>query len=355
MKNRIEKVQSEIRKRNVPAFFITRLANIRYLTGFSGSNAFLWITPGDAYFLSDFRYESQANEQVKDAKVIIYKKSLWNELASNSTFAKTESILVEANFFTLSQQSELKKIFPKVKVISSVNLIEEIAAIKDEEEIKKHKKAIQITDQVFSKILEVIKPGVRELDIGAEISYLHRTMGADGDSFEPIVASGERGALPHGRASNKKIKKGELVTLDFGCFYQGYASDLTRTVAVGKVKKDLKEIYQIVLNAQKKAIKSAKVGMKTKDLDEVARSVIRDAGHSEHFGHNLGHGLGVEVHWWPSLGPLDPNTLQKNMIFTIEPGIYIPGVGGVRIEDDVLLTEEGAKPLNKSKKDLIVL
>lgn len=355
MKKRIEKVQSSLKAQNVSAMFVSRLSNIHYLTGFTGSNAYLWLTPKDAIFFSDFRYETQANEQVKHAKVVIYRGSFWNELGTNKLISTPENLLVESAYFTFSQQDELRKIWKKIKFVSSVNLVEQIAAIKDADEIAKHKRAIQITDKVFGKILELLKPGVRELDIGAEITYQHRRLGADGDSFEPIVASGFRGALPHGRASSKKIKNGELVTLDFGCMYEGYASDLTRTVGVGKLNKEQEHIYNLVLKAQKAAIKSAVIGMKTKDLDTVARTIIQDGGYGDRFGHNLGHGLGVEVHWWPSIGQMDPNTLQENMIFTIEPGIYIPDFGGVRIEDDVLLTKEGAKPLNRAKKDLILL
>ncbi len=355
MKKRIETIQKELIKRKVDAMLVTRLSNIRWLCGFSGSAGTLLISHHKAQFITDFRYESQAAEQIEGADVIIYKRSFYSELETNKAIKAPTKLLVEGGAFTLEQSEALKRVWQKTELIAVSNVIEPLSAIKDEGEIKLHKKAIAITDSVFEKVLPMIKPGVRELDIGAEITYWHRKFGADGDSFEPIVASGKRGALPHGRASSKKIANGELVTLDFGCYYGGYASDLTRTVAVGKVNKQQRELYALVLKAQTSAITAAKIGMRTSELDAVARNIITKAGYGERFGHGLGHGLGIDVHSWPRISSLDTNKLAANMIFTIEPGIYIDDFGGIRIEDDVLLTSKGAKPLNKAPKELIIL
>ncbi len=355
MKTRIEQIQKEIVKRKANAMIVTKLANVRYLCGFTGSAGILLIYPKKAYFFTDFRYESQAAQQIDGAEVVVYKRSFSHELETNIALKPAAKILVEAAAFTLEQVEALKRVWSNSELIASANVVEPVCAIKDANEIKLHKKAAAITDQVFEKVLPLIKPGVRELDIGAEITYLHRKLGADGDSFEPIVASGWRGALPHGRASEKKIKSGEFVTLDFGCYYQGYASDLTRTIAVGKVNAKQREIYDIVLKAQVAAIKAAKIGMKTAELDAVARDIIKAAGYGDRFGHGLGHGLGIDVHSWPRVSAADPNILKENMIFTIEPGIYIDKFGGVRIEDDVLLTPSGAKSLNKAPKNLLIV
>ncbi|MDK9699122.1 MAG: Xaa-Pro peptidase family protein [bacterium] len=355
MTKRINALQKQIVKEGGTAMLVTRLSNIRWLCGFSGSAGILLVTPKKAWFLSDFRYQTQAKEQVQGAEVIIYKKSAWAEFTSRKGMNAGAKLLVEGAYFTINQMHDAKKVWEKTEIIATSDVVDKLMAVKDEEEIALHKKAVAITDKVFNDILSLIKPGVRELDIALEISYRHRKYGADGDSFEPIVASGWRGALPHGRASEKKIKRGELVTVDFGCYYHGYASDLTRTVAVGKVNAKQREIYDIVWHANSAAIKAARPGMKTAELDAVARDLITAAGYGKEFGHGLGHGLGIDVHSWPRVSSLDPNTLQEGMIFTIEPGIYIDGFGGVRIEDDVLLTATGAKPLNKAPKELIIL
>jgi Xaa-Pro aminopeptidase len=250
---------------------------------------------------------------------------------------------------------KLKDLLPKVDFRPTENLIESLSVRKDSEEIKHIRKAVRIADKAFSDILDRIKPGVREKDIAFELEYNMRSQGAEGAAFDLIVASGQRSSMPHGVASAKKLRKGDFVTLDFGCFYRGYASDITRTVVLGKATKRQKTIYEVVLAAQKKACKAVRPGLHCSRLDGVAREIIMKAGFGDNFGHGLGHGIGLKVHDNPTLNPRSTDVLLEGMVTTIEPGIYIPNWGGVRIEDDVLVTSSGGQVLSKSPKELLEL
>jgi len=210
-------------------------------------------------------------------------------------------------------------------------------------------------DTVFKKILDSIRPGVRECDIAAEISYWHRKLGAECDAFDPIVASGKRGALPHARASEKIIRTGDMVVLDFGCQYRGYHSDLTRTIAVGKISAQMKKVYSIVLEAQRKAIDSVRSGVKARSVDAVARRHIRTCGFGRNFIHSLGHGLGIRIHESLRLSIVSKDVLQKGNVVTVEPGIYLPAYGGIRIEDDIVVRDNGCDILTTSPKELIIV
>ncbi len=212
-----------------------------------------------------------------------------------------------------------------------------------------------LSEKVFRRILRFVRAGLKEAEVAAEITYWHRKYGADGDAFEPIVASGVRGALPHGRASEKKIKKGELVTLDFGCRLDGYCSDVTRTVAVGQPGDRARRIYRVVLDAQCRAIDAARAGIKARKLDQIARDHIKRRGFGKYFSHSLGHGVGIEIHEQLRLSDRSNDTLMAGNVVTVEPGIYIPGFGGVRIEDDIVIRQEGCEVLNVAEKELIIL
>jgi Xaa-Pro aminopeptidase len=356
MINRIKRVQIVLSPENLDAFLVTTLTNIRYLCGYSGSNALLVIFPEKAFFLTDFRYHSQAEKEVSFVQLIKAERELYSDLTKVSGLTgKNLRLGFEAKNLSQYNFERIKSILPQALLVSTFDLIETISAIKDKEEIAKVKKATSITDAIFEKILPLIKPEIRECEISAEIDYLNKVLGADASSFEAIVASGYRGALPHGRASTKKIKKGELVTLDFGSLYQGYASDLTRTVVVGKANPKQKKIYEIVLKAQKSAVAKAKPNIKGKDLDKVPRDIISKAGFGRYFGHGTGHGIGLLVHDKPTVNSKSEDILKPGMLLTIEPGIYLPGWGGIRIEDDVLITAKGCEVLTQAEKNLIEL
>ncbi|MBI3587226.1 MAG: aminopeptidase P family protein [Ignavibacteriales bacterium] len=354
-RQRLEKLRQSFSGAHIHALLVTHLPHVRYLTGFSGSNGVCLVTNRTCYFLSDGRYREQVRQEVERARVVIAKGTLFSEISSRKLLKGIERVGVESHYLSVASLETLKKLFPRVKFVSTRSLIENIASVKDELEIGYIKKAVAITDRVFSKILNILKAGVSEQDIAAEISYLHKKFGAEADAFEPIVASGTRGALPHARPSAKKIRNGELVTLDFGCRYNGYHSDLTRTIAVGKPSAKARTMYQVVLDAQQRALDAVASSMKAQALDTVARSFIRKKGFGKYFTHSLGHGLGLEIHEVPRISALSKDILCEGNVITIEPGIYIPHFGGVRIEDDVVIRYSSCEILNKSPKELIVV
>jgi len=335
-------------------FYITHIPNIRYLTGFSGSSAFTAITKNNKYFVTDFRYEKQSAEQVIGFEISINYQSL-DELKKIFESENVKSAAFESTRLTVDKLEKLNMALPYVKFIPAAEKIEKFTMCKLHTEIETIKKAVDITDKTFNKILTIIKPGMSEKDVSAEITYWHKKFGADKDAFDPIVASGTRGAYPHGIASDKKIKTGEMVTLDFGCVYNGFCSDLTRTIAVGDPSDEMKKVYRIVLDAQMKAIEHARAGVSTIELDNAARGYIKSKGYGEKFGHGLGHGLGIEVHEIPSVSQRMDMKIPDDVVLTIEPGIYIEGIGGVRIEDDVLIKNGGCEVLNKANKELIII
>jgi Xaa-Pro aminopeptidase len=355
MKIRLQKLRSQFEQLNIDAFLVTFQPHLRYVSGFSGSSGIGLVTPQSAFLITDGRYLQQVRQEVRDWKVYIARDGLLDEMNRQNLLRPNWRVGFDGNTLVFEQYKFLKRIFPKVKFLPKVDSIERIAVVKDAGEIAKISKAVAITDQVFLEILPLIKPGITELDIAAEISYRHRKLGAEADAFETIVASGERSALPHGRATAKKLANGELVTLDFGCVYEGYHSDMTRTVALGKPKPEAKKIYRVVLDAQLRAIDFAKSGIKSKDLDAIARNYIKKQGFDKFYRHSLGHGLGLQIHEPPRVSIQSTATLESGSVITIEPGVYLPNFGGVRIEDDVIINNGSCEVLNRSPKELIIL
>jgi Xaa-Pro aminopeptidase len=356
MRNRIKQLQKIIQKENLDLLLVTSLSNVRYLSGYSGTNGLVLISPHESLFLTDFRYKDQVSEQVKYSKIVIAERELILSLPSLSLLkSKRLKLGFEQNHLSCGTYRKLKTLLPNCLLVSTENLVESLSVKKDQNEIDKIKKAVSITDQVLSEILDFVKPKVKEQDIAAEIEYKFKKYGSSAPFFETIVASGKRSALPHGVASSKRIEKGDLVTLDMGAVYDGYTADLTRTVVVGKANKRQKEVYNIVLKAQKEAISKVKPKIKACDLDKVARDSIKKAGYEKYFGHGLGHGIGLLIHDNPTINPTSQQVLEPGMVITIEPGIYIPNWGGVRIEDDVLITQRGCEILTTAEKKLLEL
>jgi Xaa-Pro aminopeptidase len=351
----LKKVKRKINESLLEGFLITSLPHVRYVSSFSGTKGICLITSRQNYLLLDSRYTIQAKKEVSGFNIVTAKDDLFTEISNRKLIQNDIRIGIDGNTMFLSQLKELRKLFPKVHFIPKANFIDEIAAKKDRSEIEQIKKATVISDMVFEKILHTIKPGIRELDIAAEISYLHKTLGADRDGFEPIVASGINSALPHARASSKKIRNNEIVTLDFGCVVTGYHSDLTRTIFIGKPKRKALKIFEIVLEAQLKAIAAAKSGMPVKDLDAISRNHIKKAGYGEYFGHALGHGIGLQIHEQPKISGINKAMLEEGNVITIEPGIYIPDFGGVRIEDDIVIKNNSSEVLTKASKEICIL
>ena len=343
--NRLDRIYALINRLGVDGIIITSFPNIFYFSKFSSEDAILYVSKNKAYLISDSRYTLQAKKEAKGFEIIIRKGSYTNELkelihGGKVLFEDSISYSRYESFSSLDCQ------------LTSTN-IDYLRNIKDEKEIKYISKACDIASKCYKHILTFIKPGMREKEIENEMISYMKSLGASKESFDIIVASGKRGALPHGAASNKRIKNGEFVTIDFGCIYKGYCSDITRSFMVGESSREMKKIYNVVKKAQKLAIEGIKEGVRASEIDKIARDYIESKGYGKYFTHSSGHGLGIEVHDPISVSKVSDIVLEENMVITIEPGIYIPNVGGIRIEDDVLVTKDGYRVLTKASKKLI--
>ena len=355
-KNRLDQLLAKLNDIGYDGFYITNLTNIRYLTGFTGSSAVLIIIDGLSYFFTDGRYIKQSSEQVKNSNITIINSSYFNAINKKKILQGNNlRIGFESNDISFSNYNALKNNLPNINWEPTNFIIENIAAIKDKDEIVSLKTAIEITDYVFEKIISEIKPGVTEKYISAKISYLFKINGAEGDSYESIIAGGPRSALPHARPTDRKFKAGDFIVMDFGALYNGYHADMTRTLLIGPATKKHQEIYDIVLKAQLNGINTAKAGISCASVDQACRSIIENHGYADFFNHSTGHGIGLEVHTLPRIHKSNNQLLEINHVITIEPGIYLPDWGGVRIEDDCLILEDQCLPLNKSTKELIII
>ncbi|MGD0038382.1 MAG: Xaa-Pro peptidase family protein [Bacteroidota bacterium] len=355
IRRRLKAVRILMTSLRLQSMLITELAHVHYLTGFTGSSGLCLVTQTKQFFITDRRYKSQAPQEVHGFKIIIAKQNLFPLLAERKLVLVGSRIGFESQNISVADINSLKKLLPGRHFIPATSILENVTAIKDDKEIDLIRYAASISDKVFKKLLTLVRPGVRECDIAAEICYLHRKYGAECDAFDSIVASGEHGALPHARASEKKIRHGELVVLDFGCRYRGYNSDITRTLAVGNPSAEMKKIYRIVLDAQRKAIEAVRSGITAGSIDAIARKHIQQNGYGRYFIHSLGHGLGIHVHDPLRISAVSTAVLKTGNVITIEPGIYIPGRGGVRIEDDIVVRENGCDILTTSSKELIIV
>lgn len=352
--SRLVQIRESMKKQNIDGLLVMSDKNRRYITGFTGTSGAVVITDTTAKLITDFRYVDQANDQVSEFEVVEHKGPMSDEVAAQFSEAGSKKIGFEKDHITYGIYETF---YEKVKgeLVPVSGIVEALRLIKTDEELSVLKKAAEIADDAFAHILNFIKPGVKEIDVSNELEFYMRKQGATSSSFDIIVASGYRSALPHGVASEKEIESGELVTLDFGALYKGYCSDITRTVAVGEINEKQKEIYSVVLEAQKKGMNGLKAGLTGKEADALTRDVIDDKGYGSYFGHSTGHGIGLDVHEGPALSHRSDVELEPGMVVTVEPGIYVKGVGGCRIEDDTVITEKGNEPLNFAPKELIVL
>lgn len=356
MQNRIDNLRESFESLGIDAVLVSNPYNLRYLTDFTGTYGWAVIGKEKCVFITDFRYDEQARRQCKGYDiVIVQEKGIYETIFNVLQGLGVSNLGFEEDHITYRQYENYNNAFKNVNLFPIKNTIQKLRTIKDEEEISKIQRAAQIADSAFSHILEIIKPGVSELDIALELEFYMRKNGASSLSFDTIVASGQRSSMPHGVASNKIIRYGDAVTIDFGCIFEGYCSDMTRTIFVGKIDEKLKDIYEIVLQAQLAALDILKPRVVCKDIDRIARGIISEKGFGNNFGHGLGHSVGLEIHEEPRLSTKDETILQPGMVLTVEPGIYVEGIGGVRIEDMVVITQEGFQNLVTSPKDLIVL
>ncbi|RXK89097.1 aminopeptidase P family protein [Chlorobaculum sp. 24CR] len=349
------KIFRKLSSAGLDSLLVTDLPTIRWLTGFSGSYAkLLFAGDATAVLFTDFRYQEQVRRETSGIATVILKDALATELASGS-FRLGDKMALQADHVTWHEMRQLSEKLGNREFSPVSSFFDEFREIKHVAELDRMRRAVELSESVLEAVIGMIGPGVTEIDLAAEITYGHRKLGAEGDSFEPIVAGGAHGAMPHAKPTAAEFEPGSLIVIDMGCVVDGYASDQTRTVAFGKVSDEQRQVYRIVREAQQLGIDAAKAGMAARDLDAEVRNFIAAAGYGEAFGHGLGHGVGVEVHEAPRVGTASVGALREGAVFTIEPGIYLPGRFGVRIEDMVTLGPDGAEPLQRFTKDLIEL
>ncbi len=340
---------------SLDGILFTSLENIRYFCGFTGSDGALVLGANDSFFLTDSRYWTQADGEVRGSKIVHYKKKI-EEIASLLLELGCRNVGFESAAVTVSfHRALIDKLGNQVKLLPLEQELKNLRAIKGPEELALIQKAIDIGSESFQHAMGIAKEGVVEREIALEMEFFMKRSGAEVIGFDIIVASGRRSALPHGKASEKQIEKGDLILFDYGTRFQGYHSDETCTVACGHPSSEQRKIYQIVKDAHDKAILAVRPGITFSEVDAVARDYIRNCGYGDYFGHGLGHGVGYAVHEDPAVNAENKGLVEEGMIFTIEPGIYIPDWGGVRIEDMVRVTSNGAEILTKVPKELRVI
>ncbi|PLR76470.1 Xaa-Pro dipeptidase [Bacillus sp. V3-13] len=351
---KLEKLRGHFDKLGIDGMLITSNYNRRYMSQFTGTAGVVLISAEKALFITDFRYVEQAEKQCKGYEIVQHKGMIPDEVANQAKKIGIKRLGFEQDHLTFSGYTAYEKAV-EAELVPVSGAIEKLRLIKTDAEIKILKEASAIADAAFKHILGFIRPGITELDVSNELEFFIRKAGATSSSFDIIVASGSRSALPHGVATEKVIETGDFVTLDFGAYYKGYVSDITRTVSVGVPDEKLKEIYNIVLEAQLRGMAGIKPGMTGKQADALTRNLISEKGYGDYFGHSTGHGIGLEVHEGPALSVRSETVLEPGMVVTVEPGIYIPGLGGVRIEDDTVITNDHNEALTHSTKELIIL
>ena len=357
---RQNKLRQQLASSRLDAFLIGHLPNIRYLTGFTGSAGLLLIEERGSVFFTDFRYDTQVHAEVKDAKLVVGRKSplelLGQFLGRRRKRARTWIAGIEAEHFTVADRKRLGALLPSgVRLRDTRSAVERLRLVKDSDELARIREAVGLGAKLFDRALEVAREGVTEVEVAAEMELVARRAGADGMSFPTIIASGARSALPHGRASAEPIPSGGFVVCDFGVILAGYCSDQTRTVWVGSLSAEARRVYDAVREAQQAAVEAVRADISAGDIDAVARNVLRKAELAEHFTHSTGHGVGLEVHESPRIAAGQRDLLEPGMVITIEPGVYFPGKWGVRIEDMILVTSTGCEVLTPTPKGLIAV
>jgi len=361
-KSRQKRLREKLATTRLDALLVSHLPNIRYLCGFTGSAGFLLVGPAGSVFFTDVRYATQSREEVEGARVVVARGSplvaagQW--IAAERKTARSQwTVGIEAEHLTVAARKQLTDVLPaRVRVRAGSPLVERLRMIKDAEEIERIRAAVRLGAKLFDRALEVIKPGVKESEVAAEMEYAARREGAEAMSFPSIIASGPRSALPHGRASEQAIRPGGFVVCDFGVILRGYCSDQTRTVWVGAVSDEARRVYEAVRQAQLAAIEAVRPGVKVGEVDGAARKVLQRAGLGRYFAHSTGHGVGLEIHEAPRVTASGKQeALQPGMVITIEPGAYFPGKWGLRIEDMVVVTSSGREVLTPTSKELIAI
>ena len=354
--NRQEKLKSVLGEHGIDGILITNLTNICYICGFTGSSATCLILPEKQYFISDGRYAEQSREQVSGFSRVIENLSHLELLSAKKKNLVPDGLKLgfEGDHLSVSQYNMMIDLFPKTDWVCTKGILEDLQAVKDKSELNAIRTAVEITDSCYEKIIPRIKAGITEKEIANELVMYYRRQ-ADGEAYPPIVAGGPNGALPHAVPSDREFKKGDFIVIDAAAKYAGYHADMTRTPVLGEATDKHREIYGIVREAQESAVSLAKAGVSCKELDSIPRDIISERGYGKYFNHGTGHGLGLEIHTQPRISKLSDQVLQINNVVTVEPGIYLPGWGGVRIEDDIIIEENRCEVLNTTTRELVVL
>lgn len=347
---RIERLGAKLADAGLDALLVTNLTNVRYLTGFSGTNGQVLVTASEATFFTDPRYEARSGDLVTGAEVVVYQARLTDVLPEALSRAKVSRLGFEASTLTVASRDDLASKL-SVELIGAKDLVEGLRRVKEDAEVGMIREAVALGDRAFAWIADRLAPGIPEREVALDLEVFMRQGGADEVSFTPIVGSGPLSAHIHHTASERVFEKGDLVLLDFGSRVDGYCSDLTRTVVLGPATDEQRQTYELVLLAQRRGIEAVRAGALAVEVDKAGRAVVEDAGHGQGFGHGLGHGVGLDIHEAPKLHYISEDTLLAGDVVTVEPGIYRVGWGGIRIEDCVLVTDEGAEVLGTAPKD----
>lgn len=351
----LERTREYLASARADALLIARPENRRYVTGFTGSAGLALVTSSEALLAVDFRYYEQAASQAPAFRVIRGGADPAQALAETAKrSAGAARVGFESEFMPFAQVERLRERFASAELVPLAD-VDRIRWVKDGAEIAAIARAGEIADTAFEQLLAMLRPGTTEHDAALALEIAIRRAGGERLAFDTVLASGPRGALPHGRATDRVMRRGEFVTVDFGAVYEGYVSDCTRTVALGEIDARQRDVYEAVLEAQRRSLEAVRPGVACRDVDAAGRAVIAAAGLGEAFGHAIGHGIGLDVHEGPPVSPRTDAVLEAGMVVTIEPGAYIPGWGGVRIEDAVVVEDGGARVLTRLPKDLLIL
>lgn len=350
---RLKQCRQQFRGARADAFLLTNEVDYFYLTGFTAEESAVLLTGSAVHLITDSRFLNEVKRDCPFARVWMRKGLLNDEIANACTKLMVKRLAVQANHFTIGDQADFKKRLPGVRVVPAPPTVVELRRLKSAAELKTMGEAIRVAEEAFLSTQDSIRAGQTELDLAARLEYEMRKRGASSPAFPTICAEGPNAASPHAKPGKRKIHKGSAILIDWGARVQGYNSDLTRMVFFGSVSSPIREVFDVVLAAQIEAIGAVRPGRRMCDIDAVARKVIADAGYGDRFTHGLGHGLGLDVHEPPSLSWRSEEELTPGMVVTVEPGVYLPGVGGVRIEDDVVVTERGCRVMTRLPKSLL--
>ena len=352
------KRQQDLRKvldeRGLDGMLITNLTNVRYISGFTGSAASCLITPEGQYFITDGRYIEQSKAQVKGFERFIDMNSHLSQIKDNNMNPNGFKLAFEGDHMSYALYENMISVFPNTKWKNSSMILEDLASVKDDHELECIRTAVEVTDKVYEEILPMLRPGFTEKQVANTMVSKYREY-AEGEAYSPIVATGPNGALPHAIPTDREFENGDFIVIDAAAKYGGYHADMTRTPVIGEATEKHKEVYSIVKEAQQRGCDIAKAGVPFKEVDAATREYIGEMGYGEYYTHGTGHGLGLEIHTSPRFSPQSKQVLEVNNVMTIEPGIYLAGWGGVRIEDDVIIGKDDCEILNQTTKDLVVL